>query len=308
MHDRICNGVYPILHYHGGFIMRTHLLGFPTALGLPRPVAEHAPSALRRIGVAEALRTQGFQVNDLGDIPVAEANRADDVDLRIRKVLHAARQQADTFCKAFSASSLPITLGGDHSTSLGTVMALHELGHTFDVIWIDAHADFNTLATSPSGNPHGMVLAMLTGLTPYLPAAVQPDQLRLWGVRDVDSGERLLLQEHHVQVLDVPGTRLHWRELLNALGPNVFLSFDCDSCQPGVAPGTMTPVPNGFERQEALDLVREICETRNVLALDVVELHPDRDVADQTALLARDVILTAAMAQSRFRATAAAHA
>jgi arginase len=283
--------------------MHAQLLGFPTALGLPRLVAEDGPTALRRLGLTQALQDV-LQVTDLGDLPVERPQPGDGADRLLRRVMAAACRQARVFSAAYAAESLPITVGGDHTTSLGTALALKRLGLSFDVVWLDAHGDFNTPSTSPSGNPHGMVLALLVGLTPYLPQTVAPWRLHLWGVRDLDPGERSLLQALGVDVRDVAATRAEWPRLLGALARNVLVSFDCDCCQPDVAPGTMTPVANGFERAEILRFVQQIGETRRVLALDVVELHPDRDCQDRTAQLARDVILTVTRAQVRSCAAA----
>jgi arginase len=285
--------------------MHAQLLGFPTALGLPRIVSEEGPAALRQLGLVQALE-RVLEVIDLGDLAVERAEAGDGVDRLLRRVIAAARRQARTFTDAYAADALPITLGGDHTTSVGTALALNRLGLPYDVVWLDAHADFNTPITSSSGNPHGMVLALLAGLTPYLPQAVAPWRLHLWGVRDLDPGERSLLGALGVDVRDVAATRAEWPGLLGALARDVLLSFDCDCCQPDVAPGTMTPVANGFERAEALRMVRQIGEARRVLALDVVELHPDLDRQDRTAKLARDVILTVARGQARSRAVAPA--
>jgi arginase len=282
--------------------MRTQLLGFPTTLGMPRTEAQAAPTALRQLGLVEAL-DRIAEVTDLGDLAVDAPAPGDSPTQLLRKVITTARRQADAFVAAHDPSALPITLGGDHTTSLGTALALKQLGASFDAVWLDAHGDFNTPVTSPSGNPHGMVLALLAGLTPHLPQIVQPWRVNLWGVRDLDTGERALLHALGVSAFDVPATRAGWPHLLNRLGENVLLSFDCDCCQPDVAPGTRTPVPGGFERAEVLTMVQQISASRRVLALDVVELHPDRDRRYRTARLARDVILTAARAQVRFRAT-----
>src|SRR5262249_18405716 len=140
------------------------------------------------------------------------------------------------------------------------------------------------------------------GLTPYLAQVVAPCRLHLWGVRDVDPGERSLLEALGVEVRDVAATRAGWADLLGSLTQNGLLSFDCDCCQPDVPPGTMPPVSEGFERAEALRMVEQLSASRRVLALDVVELHPDRDRQNHTARLARDVILTVAAAQSRGQA------
>ena len=120
-------------------------------------------------------------------------------------------------------------------------------------------------------------------------------------MRDLDPGERSLLTALGVDVRDVDATRAEWPGLLRAVRRDVLVSFDCDCCQPDVAPGTMTPVANGFERAEVLRMVRQIGEARRVLALDVVELHPDRDREDRTAELARDVPLAAVRARVRTR-------
>jgi arginase len=280
--------------------MRAQILGFPTALGLPRLCTEEGPAAVRRVGLVQDLE-RVLKVIDLGDLAVAKPEAGDGMGRLLQRVIAAARRQARTLVQTYGADSLTITLGGDHTTSLGTALALSQLGLSFDVVWLDAHGDFNTPITSPSGNPHGMVLAVLAGLTAYLPQAVAPWRLHLWGVRDLDPGERYLLTALGVDVRDVAATRAEWPRLLRAIGRDSLLSFDCDCCQPDVAPGTMTPVANGFERAEVLRMVQQIGEARRVLALDVVELHPDRDRDDRTAELARDVIVAVAAAQFRSR-------
>src|SRR5262245_4915320 len=146
--------------------MYAQSLGFPTTLGLPRVASEEGPAALRRLGLVEALE-RVLDVTDLGDLAMEWPAARGGVDLLLRRVIATARWQARTFADAYDADALPITLGGDHTASLGTALALTQLGLSFDVVWLDAHADFNTPITSPSGNPHGMVLALLAGLTQY---------------------------------------------------------------------------------------------------------------------------------------------
>jgi arginase len=285
--------------------MRAQLLGVPTALGMPRVVSEDGPTALRRIGLVQALE-QFVEVTDFGDMPVEKPGTGDGQGQLLEKVIDTAYLQANAFTDIYAADCLPITLGGDHTTSLGTALALAQLGVPFDVVWMDAHADFNTPITSPLGHAHGMVLAILAGFTPYLPQIVAPGRLHLWGARDLDVGERQFLEAMGVDVRDPVAMRTEWPDLVRDLSQNVLLSFDCDCCQPDVAPGTLTPVAGGFERPEALGMVREVSSRRRVLALDVVELHPDLDFKNRTARLARDVILTVAAAQSRHQAAAPA--
>lgn len=164
----------------------------------------------------------------------------------------------------------------------------------FDIIWIDAHGDFNVLETSPSGNPHGMVLTLACGLMPeFMTGVVTPESLQLWGIRELDSGERRLLEREHVTVLTPEQVRRDPDQLVRGLKPNVFISFDIDSVEPAEAPGTMTPVPGGFGSAEALELVAAIVRNRRVLVLDIVEFHPDRDRNDITVNLALAVAETA---------------
>src|SRR5262245_57231595 len=142
--------------------MHAQILGFPTTLGMPRLVSEAGPAALRRLGLVQAL--QGIlEATDLGDIAVDTPEAGDGVDRLLHRVIAAAHRQASAFTNSYSADSLPITLGGDHTTSLGTALGLCQLGLSFDVVWLDAHGDFNTPIISPSDNPHGMVLALLAG-------------------------------------------------------------------------------------------------------------------------------------------------
>lgn len=274
--------------------MTIHLLGFPTTLGLPRDALRHAPEALRASGLLEYLEQLGHRVIDHGDMPLPPGLRSDPVPVRVAKVVEAARRQQAHWQQVARPGDLLLTIGGDHSTSLGTIMALAAMGYDFDVVWVDAHGDFNTIETSPSGNPHGMVLSLAAGLLPdAMPGVVRPDQLRLWGIRDLDPGERELLAEARVEVVSPADLRARRAELLANLKPAVFLSFDIDSVDPAEAPGTMTPVPGGFTRDEAVALVADIVRGRNLLALDVVEFHPDRDVGGATEQLAHAVIRAA---------------
>lgn len=273
--------------------MKIELLGFPTTLGIPRPDKRHAPEVLRGSGLIELLHKHASALADLGDMSLLPGLVADSWPDRVQKVVDTAHQQVALWQQHHEADSLMLTVGGDHSTALGTLLALAARGEEFDVIWIDAHGDFNTLATSPSGNPHGMVLSLACGLLPtYLGAHLHPSQLHLWGIRDLDEGERRLLEHHKVEVLTPDQVRDQTEAIIANLKPNVYLSFDVDSVDPAEAPGTGTPVPNGFTSKEALHLVRRIAQTKQVLALDLVEFHPDKDQNDLTRDLSMAVIQT----------------
>lgn len=274
--------------------MTIQLLGFPTTLGLPRSARRHAPEALRASGLLNTLARYDRQIIDHGDMPILPGLRQDPVPVRVAKVVEAAKQQADHWLQVAREGDLLLTIGGDHTTSLGTIAALTAMGHDFDVLWIDAHGDFNIIETSPSGNPHGMVLSLAAGLLPdAMGRVIDPARLRLWGIRDLDPGERRLLHENGVEVHSPDQVRANWEQLIAGLKPNILLSFDIDSVDPREAPGTMTPVPGGFTRSEALKLVAAIVKDRNLLALDLVEYHPDYDVDGVTDRLAHDVLATA---------------
>lgn len=280
--------------------MKLELLGFPTTLGIPRPDRRHAPEVLRAVGLLDLLREHALTVTDLGDMSLTPGLVADSWPNRVQKVVDAARRQVALWAEHHEADSLMLTVGGDHSTALGTLLTLAARGEEFDVIWIDAHGDFNTLATSPSGNPHGMVLSLACGLLPdYLGAHLHPSQLHLWGIRDLDEGERRLLEHHKVEVLTPDEVRAQTEAIIANLKPNVYLSFDVDSVDPSEAPGTGTPVPDGFRTAEALHLVSRIAQTKKVLALDLVEFHPDKDKNDLTRELSLAVIRTVVAEQVR---------
>lgn len=274
--------------------MAIQLLGFPTTLGLPHKYHEYGPDALRRAGLVPMLEALGETVEDLGDLPLEPGTNAVPVITRVQKVVDAARRQAEYWQKVLRPGNLMMTLGGDHSTSLGTIWALSAMGRTFDVVWIDAHGDYNVLETSPSGNVHGMVLSLAVGLMPlFLHQLVGTECLHFWGIRSVDPGEQVLLERSHATLADPDQVRRRKDALIDRLKPDVFLSFDIDSVDPSEAPGTRTPVPGGFTRAEALDLVDRLSRRRNLVALDIVEFHPDRDQNALTLNLALAVARTA---------------
>lgn len=297
---------YFLSENYGGLAMAIQLLGFPTTLGLPRDVDRHAPEVLRESGLIRRMHALGHQVIDHGDMALLDGRVADSPAERVRRVVKAAERQRDHWLKVHRSGDLLFTIGGDHSTSLGTIWALRAMEHDFDVIWVDAHGDYNVMETSPSGNPHGMVLAMAAGLFPgLLPRLVSPDRLKLWGIRDLDTGERDLLRQTGVEVLSPEQFRQNREQIIGRLKPSVLLSFDIDSVDPADAPGTMTPVPGGFRREEALQLAAAVARQRRILALDLVEYHPDQDRANMTARLALDVVQAAISGQATQREAAA---
>jgi len=270
---------------------RVVILGVPMDLGAGRRGVDMGPSALRYARLLEELEALGFAVEDLGDVrvPLAET-------LRRRKgtYLEEIRQAALELkerLQALPEGVFPIVLGGDHSLSMGSVsgVARGRVG----VIWVDAHADFNTPETSPSGNIHGMPLAVLSGLGhPRLTEvfrSVDPKDVVLIGVRSVDPGEKRLLQEAGVTVytmheVDRLGVARIAEEALDRLsGLPLHVSLDADVLDPAVAPGVGTPVPGGLSYREAHLLMELLAQSGRVRSLDLVEVNPILDEKNRTA-------------------------
>jgi arginase len=264
--------------------MAIRLLGVPTRLGIPRTERESGSQALRRAGLLASLYRMGQTVHDLGELPVP-GPAAPLPEL----VAVTASRQADLLTDSWLPGDQFLVAGGDHSASLGTLTALRRLGIDCDIIWIDAHADFNTPRTSPSGNPHGMVLAMASGLLPACPPVIDPSRVKLLGVREIDPGERELLRRCGVTALSPEELRNRWDEVINGLRENVYISFDVDAVDPAEAPATLTPVPGGLTGREVLALVRQIARRRRLVALDLMEYHPDLEQDGRTASLLLDI-------------------
>lgn len=284
--------------------MRIQLLGLPTRLGIPGVASTQGPRRFRELGLVNQLNALGASVSDLGDLFVPEPIVGEE-DLSSRwlgQVLEVASRQVAEVATVYRPGDLLLTLGGDHTTALGSVLSLRRLGENFDLLWIDAHGDFNTPETSYTGNPHGMPLAMLCGLTPDLvPGVMEPSQLRLLGIRSLDDKEEALLAEHRVQVLGVSESLSQLESLVAGLAERVFISFDLDSLDPTVSPGVSTDVPGGFTLDEALRIVRAIASQREVVGLDIVELNPGRDRDDLSAQAGLAVAQTVVEEQLRLR-------
>jgi arginase len=203
---------------------------------------------------------------------------------------------------------LPIVLGGDHCLGLGSISAVarhcRAAGRKLRVLWLDAHADFNTAALTPSGNIHGMPVALLCGLGPaeltgiggQVPA-ITPDAVRQIGIRSVDPGEKRLVHEHGLEVFDMRyidemGMRHTMEQALMGVDDDTHLhvSFDVDFLDPEIAPGVGTTVPGGPTYREAQLCMEMIADTGRLASLDVMELNPALDVRNRTAELAVDLI------------------
>lgn len=276
-------------------------------LGQDRRGVDMGPSAIRYARLREVLEDLGYPVTDAGNVetPIPELVVPDEGVRHLGAVREVCGALSVRAAELISDGSFPVFLGGDHSISIGTVsgVAGGSAGRT-GVIWLDAHADFNTPETSPSGNLHGMPLATLTGLGhPELVgiggagASVKSEDAVILGLRSVDLEERRFLEKAGVRTytmkdIDAYGVARVVREALRYLShlDRVHLSFDLDVIDPEVAPGVGTPVRGGLTYREAHLVMELINESGLVTSLDVVETNPILDVKNGTATLAVELL------------------
>jgi arginase len=286
------------------------LIGAPTDVGAADRGASMGPEALRVAGLEAALRARELEVIDLGNLsgpgnpgePPEEGYRHLPQVVRWNELVH------DAVYGELRAGRLPILLGGDHSLGVGSISAVarhcRDMGRKLRVLWLDAHADFNTRELSPSGNIHGMPLAALCGFGPRAltamggrTPAIDPAWVRQIGIRSVDDGEKRFVHEQGLDVFDMRyvdemGMRATVEQALAGLDHDTHLhvSFDVDFLDPAIAPGVGTRVPGGPTYREAQLCMEMIADTRRLASLDVVELNPAWDEHNKTAVLAVDLI------------------
>jgi len=278
---------------------RVHIIGVPMDLGQSRRGVDMGPSALRYAGLAAL----GYEVVDGGNIPVpVPEEEVEEPNTRARHLKAVAATAQEIYRRARACreqNAFVLFLGGDHSISIGTVAAVSE-GRDIGLIWIDAHGDFNTPETSPTGNIHGMPVAVITGRGPeplvqvgYPGPKVQPAHIVLVGTRDLDPGEREALRHSGITVftmrdIDEFGMATVARRIITQLHglEYVHVSLDMDSLDPDVAPGVGTPVSGGLTYREAHLLMEILAEWGKIGSLDIVEVNPILDRRNQTARIA----------------------
>ena len=286
------------------------LIGAPTDIGAGARGAVMGPEALRVAGLAEALAQHGSEVIDRGNLagpanpwlPPAHGYRHLDEVVAWNQSVH------DAVLAELRIGRLPLLMGGDHSLAVGSIGAVarhcRETGKKLRVLWLDAHADFNTSTLTPSGNLHGMPVACLCGHGPQAlleiggqVPALNPKWIRQIGIRSVDAGEKRLVHQVGLEVFDMRyidemGMR-HTMELALATldaHTHLHVSFDVDFLDPPIAPGVGTTVAGGPTYREAQLCMEMIADTGRLASLDVMELNPALDVRNQTASVAVDLI------------------
>lgn len=268
------------------------------------------PSAIRYADLEMGLRANGHIVQDFGNVPmpVAESEEISPTHMKyLRPIVDMAERLAILTGNRVKEGWFPLVLGGDHSVSLGSVAGT-TMGRTAGIIWIDAHGDFNTADSSPSGNIHGMVLAALAGqgdsrlLDVARPGGkVACRNIVLVGVRSLDSGERALLQScdvkvftmHDIDRIGLPQVMTEAAEIAGDGVEGIHLSLDLDVVDPGQAPGVGTPVFGGLTFRETHLAMELLAESQRLISMDVVEVNPILDTHNETARLAVEFTLSA---------------
>lgn len=291
------------------------LIGFPMDLGADRRGVDMGPSAIRYSNLEEKLESLGYKVTDFGDIDVqiSETQTIKDSKLKyLPEITKTSKILADKVESLLTKHYFPLIIGGDHATAIGSIAGIsnycRKFKKTLGVIWIDAHADMNTEETTPSGNIHGMPLAValgkgnskLTNINGFSPK-VKVENVALIGIRDVDILESKTIREMDLTVytmteVDKMGIHRIIAKVLNDFKSRVdhiHISFDMDGIDPDFAEGVGTPVPGGLTYRESQLLMEMVADCGCMNSLEILEVNPILDTQNKTALLATELIISA---------------
>ncbi len=291
--------------------MHIRIIGAPMDLGADRRGVDMGASAIRYAGLSDQLQSLGHTVHDIGNlaIPQPESRPEGNPHLKyLEPIVHASEELARLVSNSLQENEFPLLLGGDHSISLGSVSGVAHVHKDIGVIWVDAHADFNTDTTTPSGNIHGMILAALAGIgdgrlvnaSGWMPK-INKETIVILGARDLDIQEQVLLREHNIHVftmsdIDQRGMTSVTQEAIALASQHnnpIHLSLDMDSLDPREAPGVGTPVRGGLSYREAHLAMELLSVSQKLVSMDVVEVNPILDSENTTAKLAVELILSA---------------
>ena len=287
------------------------MIGVPMDLGAGRRGVDMGPSAVRYAGLGQLVQGLGFSYSDGGDIsvPLPEA-RAPGKGARYLKEIHRACERlAQRVEKLMDEGVMPLVVGGDHSMAIGTITGVsssfRKRGEKLGLIWVDAHADMNTPETSPSGNIHGMPLGSVMGygapelvnLGGFSPK-IDPDNVALIGIREVDPGEREIVLRsgiHYYEMMKVDARGMGAvieEAMAHAMRgtAGVHLSFDMDAVDPDYAPGVGTPVRGGLSLRESHLIMEVVSDSARLVSMEFAELNPIHDVANQTGQLLCELV------------------
>lgn len=290
--------------------MNIRVIGVPIDLGAGRHGADLGPAAIRYAGLNEKLQYLGYAVIDEGNLLISTPQTPPTGDARLKnlepilEICEALSSEVKGIC---SAGDFPLVLGGDHSLALGSATGAAATYNPIGLLWIDAHGDFNTDQTSPTGHIHGMPLAALAGygdsrlvfLGGFTPK-VNPAHIAVVGVRDLDAGEREMLRAAQIHVftmkdidhVGIAAVMTRALEITTNGTRGLHVSLDIDALDPREAHGVGTPVRGGLTYREASVVMEEIAATGKMTSLDVVEVNPILDNKNRTAVMAVDLILS----------------
>ncbi|MBU8920034.1 arginase [Neobacillus sp. 114] len=280
------------------------IIGMPMDLGQMRRGVDMGPSAIRYAGINERLKPLFSEIHDMGDIPIGRPEVVVDKESNLRNLDLVAEKNtllSEKVDEAVNEGWFPLVLGGDHSIAIGTLAGVAKHYQNLGVIWYDAHGDLNTAETSPSGNIHGMPLAvsiglghpLLTNIGGYAPK-VKPENVVIIGARSLDEGERILIKERGIKVytmheIDRLGMAKVMEETIAYLKERtdgVHLSLDLDGLDPSECPGVGTPVMGGISYRESHLAMEMLEESKLITSAEFVEVNPILDEKNKTASIA----------------------
>ena len=294
-------------------LSRIAILGVPLEIGASQRGTLMGPAALRTAGLVTVLSALGLEVTDHGDIGIVDVDALQDPPpdnaRHYREIQRWVRALSRRSYQLARSGAVPIFLGGDHTLSMGSVNGVarywREAGRELFILWLDAHADYNTPATTVSANMHGMSAAFLCaepgldgllGDEPRTP--VNPDRLELFGIRSLDKAEKALLRDRSISIADMRaidefGVGVLMRRVIDTVRSRngvLHVSFDVDFLDPGIAPGVGTTVPGGATYREAHLVMEMLHDCGLVRSVDIVELNPFLDERGRTARVAVELI------------------
>jgi arginase len=290
-------------------VKELRIIGVPSDLGQGRRGVDMGPSAIRYAGLSGTLERLGYQVQDLGNINVPTPEMKEhnqNTKLRyLHEVMEVAKNLANVVSTVVAEGHVPIILGGDHSIAIGSLAGMAKSSTNYGVIWFDAHGDMNTADTTPSGNIHGMPLAISLGYGHEdlvnlcgQKQKVKPENVVLVGIRSIDKEEARLIEKTGVRCITMP--EIDRRGMADVMTEaiqiatngtdGIHLSLDLDALDPMFAPGVGTPVNGGFTYREGHLAMEMLAASNALVSVDVVEVNPILDERNQTAVMAVELV------------------
>lgn len=280
--------------------MDIDIIGYPVYFGSSFRGVENGPNKLRESGLIEIFKQKSLKVHDKGNIKInsidKELNKNPHINMRHKEeVFDASKKLSKKVYKSIEKKRLPFVVGGDHSLAIGSIAGVNKaLGDDVAIIWIDAHSDINTPKTSPSGNIHGMPLAVSLGIGDHdlininnISPKIKSENIYILGLRSIDPGEKTILNKLNIKAWT--SETIHRRgmgaiisELLSDLSSrnieSIHISYDIDSLDKSIVPGTGTPVDSGLFLDESSNLIKAIIKTGLVRSIDFAEYNPELDI------------------------------